>query len=270
MATEPRAHVPHNALILVGDGQKALFLRNKGSPQRVRLVVERILERDNPPTREQGTDRPGRATASLGVARSAMQEADWHHIAKERVCQRACGSTLSSCARQPFRKTCHHRAAKNIGQSSQGVPRGSRRARGRRDSQGTDVASGWRDRAACRSLAHAVYFSSRLVVQAPCCESGSWRMSRLCHDRTGRHHGNLPQGAGTFPERINSNHVWSQRRTPPRQAWLHQAIIAGRICKNESERAMKRNVDIDIANPDETIPQAALSGCALVPGAKAC
>src|SRR5712672_2528159 len=97
-----------------------------------------------------------------------------------------------------------------------------------------------------------------------------WRMSRLCHDRTGRHHGNLPQGAGTFPERINSNHVWSQRRTPPRQAWLHQAIIAGRICKNESERAMKRNVDIDIANPDETIPQAALSGCALVPGAKAC
>jgi protein required for attachment to host cells len=84
MATEPRAYVPHNALILVGDGQKALFLRNKGSPQRVRLVVERILERDNPPTREQGTDRPGRATASLGVARSAMDEADWHHIAKER------------------------------------------------------------------------------------------------------------------------------------------------------------------------------------------
>ena len=84
MATEPRARIPHNALILVGDGQKALFLRNKGSPQRVRLVVERILERDNPPTREQGTDRPGRATASLGVARSAMEEADWHHIAKER------------------------------------------------------------------------------------------------------------------------------------------------------------------------------------------
>jgi hypothetical protein len=33
---------------------------------------------------------------------------------------------------------------------------------------------------------------------------------------------------------------------------------------------MTRNVDIDIANPDETILQAALSGCALVPGAKAC
>jgi protein required for attachment to host cells len=84
MTREPRPHVPHNSLVLVGDGQKALFLRNKGNAQRVDLVVERILERDNPPTREQGTDRPGRSTASLGVARSAMEEVDWHYLAKER------------------------------------------------------------------------------------------------------------------------------------------------------------------------------------------
>jgi hypothetical protein len=31
---------------------------------------------------------------------------------------------------------------------------------------------------------------------------------------------------------------------------------------------MTRKVDIDIANPDETIWQAAPSGCARVPGAK--
>jgi protein required for attachment to host cells len=84
MAAEPRPRVPHNALLLVGDGQKALFLRNKGNAERVELVVERILARDNPPTREQGTDRPGRSSASLGVARSAMEETDWHHLAKER------------------------------------------------------------------------------------------------------------------------------------------------------------------------------------------
>src|ERR1700716_4451539 len=84
MAAEPRPRVPHNALLLVGDGQKALFLRNKGNAKRVDLVVERILARDNPPTREQGTDRPGRSSASLGVARSAMEEVDWHHLAKER------------------------------------------------------------------------------------------------------------------------------------------------------------------------------------------
>jgi protein required for attachment to host cells len=87
MIKESRPRVPHDSLVLVGDGQKALFLRNKGSALRVHLVVERILERHNPPTREQGTDRPGRATASLGVARSAMEEVDWHHLAKERFAQ---------------------------------------------------------------------------------------------------------------------------------------------------------------------------------------
>jgi protein required for attachment to host cells len=76
--------VSHNSLILVGDGQKALFLRNRGSALYVDLVVEQILEQDNPATREQGTDRAGQSTASPAVARSAMEEVDWHHIAKER------------------------------------------------------------------------------------------------------------------------------------------------------------------------------------------
>ena len=30
------------------------------------------------------TDRPGRYSASVGVARSAMEQADWHYLAKER------------------------------------------------------------------------------------------------------------------------------------------------------------------------------------------
>ena len=53
-----RRFAPDNS-VLVGDGQKALFLCNKGNPHKVDLVAERILERDNPPTLEQGTDRPG-------------------------------------------------------------------------------------------------------------------------------------------------------------------------------------------------------------------
>jgi protein required for attachment to host cells len=88
VTTEPGSHVPHivphNSLVLVGDGRKALFLRNKGNPLNVDLVVERIFEQDNPATREQGTDRPGRSIASLGVPRSAMEQVDWHYIAKER------------------------------------------------------------------------------------------------------------------------------------------------------------------------------------------
>lgn len=52
--------VPKGALILVGDGRKALFLRNKGAQTHIELTAERVLEQDDPPTREQGTDRPGR------------------------------------------------------------------------------------------------------------------------------------------------------------------------------------------------------------------
>src|SRR5258708_40252693 len=65
--------IPHNSLVLVGDGQKALFLRNRGSALDVDLVVEQILEQDNPATREQGTDRPGQPPQVL-----QLQEARWN------------------------------------------------------------------------------------------------------------------------------------------------------------------------------------------------
>ena len=84
MANEPTPTISHNALVLIGDGQKALFLRNKGTARQVKLEVEQVLEQENPATREQGTDRPGRAISSVGTARSAVEEVDWHHIAKER------------------------------------------------------------------------------------------------------------------------------------------------------------------------------------------
>jgi protein required for attachment to host cells len=84
MATETKPRILHNTLVLIGDGQKALFLRNKGNPQQLNLQVEHILEQDNPATREQGTDRPGRSAGSVGAARSAMEQADWHYIAEER------------------------------------------------------------------------------------------------------------------------------------------------------------------------------------------
>ena len=76
--------VPNEALVVIGDGEKALFLRNKGDAQEIRLEVERIFGHDNPPTHEQGTDKPGRAFASAGTARSAMEETDWHQLGEER------------------------------------------------------------------------------------------------------------------------------------------------------------------------------------------
>ena len=77
-------NVPNQALVIVGDGAKALFLRNTGGPREIKLEIENILGHNNPATHEQGTDRPGRAFASVGTARSAMEETDWHRVGEER------------------------------------------------------------------------------------------------------------------------------------------------------------------------------------------
>ncbi len=76
--------IPHAALVMVGDGRKALFFRNEGTPRHVNLVVERVLEQDNPATHEQGTDQPGRYMGSDGKSRSAVEEVDWHQLAEDR------------------------------------------------------------------------------------------------------------------------------------------------------------------------------------------
>lgn len=81
----PEFLIHHNALILVGDGRKALFLRNRGTPQSLDLVIEQILDSaDNPSTREQGTDRPGRVMQSVGSARSAVEQTDWHMLEEQK------------------------------------------------------------------------------------------------------------------------------------------------------------------------------------------
>ena len=81
--------IPHNALIFVGDGHKALFLRNAGDEKFPSLKTERVFTDDNPPTREQGTDRPGRAFKRAGTnLRSGVDATDWHELEKERFTAR--------------------------------------------------------------------------------------------------------------------------------------------------------------------------------------
>ncbi|HEX2653413.1 MAG TPA: host attachment family protein [Xanthobacteraceae bacterium] len=79
--------LPHDARLIVCDGCKALFLRNAGTAFDVDLRVEQVLRDDNPLTREQGSDRPGRAFSSIDNRRSGMGETDWHSLAEQRfVC----------------------------------------------------------------------------------------------------------------------------------------------------------------------------------------
>ena len=81
--------LPHDALVFVGDGRKALFLRNDGGAKFPNLVTERVFAEDNPATRDQGSDRPGRSFASAhSTQRSAMESTDWHEIEEHRFVQR--------------------------------------------------------------------------------------------------------------------------------------------------------------------------------------
>lgn len=90
--------IPHNAYIIVGDGRKALFLRNEGNQTTPRLKTEQVLRNDNPPTREQGSDQPGRSFASVGARRSAMEQTDWQEIGEQRFA-RTIADALEGLAR---------------------------------------------------------------------------------------------------------------------------------------------------------------------------
>lgn len=74
----------HGLWVIVADGEKALFLRNQGDARFPNLEVVQEMEQENPPTREQGSDRPGRYNDGPTVHRSAVQDTDWHRLNKDR------------------------------------------------------------------------------------------------------------------------------------------------------------------------------------------
>ena len=86
-------NIAKNALVLVADGRKMLFLRNHGNETQMDLHLEAHQEQQNPPTREQGTDTPGRSFAPSfaggGGRRSAMEETDFHQIEEDRFAAEA-------------------------------------------------------------------------------------------------------------------------------------------------------------------------------------
>jgi protein required for attachment to host cells len=92
--------VPHDAFVFVGDGRKALFLRNAGDETVINLKTERVFVDENPPTHEQGTDRPGRAFKRAATnLRSGMDNTDWHELEEHRFAQRVAARWSNSYVR---------------------------------------------------------------------------------------------------------------------------------------------------------------------------
>jgi len=68
--------------IVVCDGKKALILENVGDAKFPNLRVKEVHEQADPRTSEQGTGAPGRVFASVGTARSSVEQTDWHDEAE--------------------------------------------------------------------------------------------------------------------------------------------------------------------------------------------
>jgi protein required for attachment to host cells len=85
-----KINIPHDAIVFVGDGRKALFLRNAGDAKFPNLTTEQVFLDDNPLTREQGSERPGRlfAGAAAPNQRSAIEPTDWHEIEEHRFARK--------------------------------------------------------------------------------------------------------------------------------------------------------------------------------------
>lgn len=74
----------HNARVLVTDGGRATVFRNAGQVGHPDLQPFKVYGHHNPPTREQGTDRPARVQESTGSRSSAAEQTDYHQQAEDR------------------------------------------------------------------------------------------------------------------------------------------------------------------------------------------
>lgn len=77
--------LPHNALVLVADGRKALFLRNQGDGLQIDLRTASHQEREDRKDSDIKTDASGHAPAptGTGVAGGTMGEADFHQLEED-------------------------------------------------------------------------------------------------------------------------------------------------------------------------------------------
>ena len=75
--------IEHGTLVLVADGAQALVFRNEGDAKYPVLETLSHARHDNPASREQGSDAPGRTHSSNDARRSSYGETDWHQQAED-------------------------------------------------------------------------------------------------------------------------------------------------------------------------------------------
>ena len=78
--------LPHDALVVLADGEKHLLLTNAGDGDLPDLRVVAAATRPTRRNAEQGSDRPGRYPAP-GGRREAVEQTDWRRLDKARFAE---------------------------------------------------------------------------------------------------------------------------------------------------------------------------------------
>lgn len=94
--------LPNNALVLVADGTKVLFLRNHGDENQIDLRTEAHDQREDRKDREIKTDAPGTTKQSAGYGRSTYEEADFQQQEEDRWIKDAADDLKARALRNDF------------------------------------------------------------------------------------------------------------------------------------------------------------------------
>lgn len=99
--------VPHDAVVVVADGRKMLFLRNEGDAWAPNLQVEKkVVDKHNPAHRDQATDLAGGAmgtrTAGAQWGGGNMDEVDFHQLEEDRFAAETAALLKERAQRQDF------------------------------------------------------------------------------------------------------------------------------------------------------------------------
>ena len=94
--------LPNQALVLVADGRKLLFLRNHGDESQIDLRTEAHDQRADAKDSELKSDAAGTTRQSGGFGRPAMDETDFHQQEEDRWAKDAADELKKRALRNDF------------------------------------------------------------------------------------------------------------------------------------------------------------------------
>ncbi|MEC7298773.1 MAG: host attachment family protein [Pseudomonadota bacterium] len=113
--------LPNDAWVLIADGEKALFLRNLTDAENPHLEIVSKEEQENPKDIDQSANRPGRMPDTGAGQRSALDDTDWHELAKERFADEMADLLYKQAHKGRFEKIVLVAPPKTLGELRQKI-----------------------------------------------------------------------------------------------------------------------------------------------------